>query len=452
VKARRKPVGRASRLAQLGASIAGSYLAYQFQRPFLDDQQSTERRQALRRKNAKQIREGLQDLRGPLMKVGQAMSMQTHIFDAAVVEELAGLQMQAPPMHATLMRAQFKGAFGKYPEEVFRSFEPEPFAAASLGQVHWAVTRQGEEVAVKIQYPAIREAIESDFKMLRTAGFAARITGHLQPSVVREAERGILAETDYLQEARNLLFFKEHLAPLTFLRVPKVHPELSCEQVLTMSRVRGLRLQEFLKTSPSQEVRDQIGVGLTQLFFFQLFRVQALHADPHPGNYLFNSDGSIGLVDFGCVKYLKPEVIRCYAQFWLREWVHDAALYAEMIRTVFGPKISPNDPRVRLCMDEIRRFYDFYHPLNQAPVTINLADAKFMAGLNQLAKTLLKNKFLSPEFLFLSRTESGMCNLLHTLKSRVATSQIAREWMPPSSYVKKGTPLPGENNTSLPVK
>jgi len=255
------------------------------------------------------------------MKLGQALSMQTHIFNADVVEELAGLQMQAPPMHPALMRAQFKSAFGKYPEEVFRSFEPEAFAAASLGQVHWAVTKGGEEVAVKIQYPAIREAIESDFKMLRTAGFAARLTGHLQESIVREVRRGILEETDYRKEARNVEHFRKHLAPWPFVHLPKVYHELSCEQVLTMSRVRGLRLQEFLKKYPSQEVRDKVGVGLTRLFFFQLFRVQALHADPHPGNYLFNEDGTIGLIDFGCVKYPKPEVVHCYAQFWSREWV-----------------------------------------------------------------------------------------------------------------------------------
>ncbi len=189
VSARSNSIGRAARLAQLGAGIAGSYLAYQLQRPFLDERQSGDRRSALRRRQARRIREDLQDLRGPVMKLGQMLSMQTHIFDAEVVEELAGLQMQAPPMHPALMRAQFKGAFGQYPEEVFRSFEPEPFAAASLGQAHWAVTKFGAEVAVKVQYPAIREAIESDFKMLRAAGFAARLTGHLQAAVVREVER-----------------------------------------------------------------------------------------------------------------------------------------------------------------------------------------------------------------------------------------------------------------------
>ncbi len=248
--------------------------------------------------------------------------------------------------------------------------------------------------------------------------------------VIREAERGILEETDYLREARNIEHFREHLASLAFVRVPKVHRELSCDQVLTMSHVPGIRMQDFLKTNPSRELRDKLGAGLTRLFFFQLFCVQALHADPHPGNYLFNSNGTIGLVDFGCVKYLKPEVVRCYAQFWSREWVHDAALHAGIIHVIFGPNVSPQEPRVRACMKEIRAFYDEFHPLGKTPTVLDIADPKFMDDLAKLARTLLKNKFLSPEFLFLSRTESGMCNLLHILKARVATTQIAREWMP----------------------
>jgi predicted unusual protein kinase regulating ubiquinone biosynthesis (AarF/ABC1/UbiB family) len=431
VKPKSGAVKRAGRLMQLGASLAGSYLAYQVQRPFIDEDQAAGQKKALRLRQAKQVREELQGLRGPIMKVGQALSMQTHFLGPEMVKELSALQMQAPPMHPTLMRAQFKGALGKYPEDVFRSFDPEPFAAASLGQVHWAVTKSGENVAVKIQYPAMREAIESDFQALRAAGFAARLTGHLQESVIQEAERGILEETDYTKEARNLEHFRKALAPLDFGRIPAVHPELSSNQVLTMSRVTGLRLQEFLETNPSQELRDKLGTGLTRLFFFQLFRVQALHADPHPGNYLFNDDGTIGLVDFGCVKYLNPEVVRCYAQFWSREWVSDSKLFAEIIRVIFGPKVSPHEPRVRRCMNEIRRFYDEFHPLEKPPKVLDLADTRFMDGLAELAKILLKNKFLSPDFLFLSRTESGMCSLLHILKARVATTEIARQWMPP---------------------
>ena len=430
VRQRNGPVKRAARLMQLGASLAGSYLAYQVQRPFLDEERAIGQKKAMRLDQAKQVRQELQGLRGPIMKVGQALSMQTHLLGPELIEELSALQMQAPPMHPTLMRAQFKAGFGKYPEEVFRSFEPEPFAAASLGQVHWAVTESGEDVAVKIQYPAMREAIESDFQALRAAGFVGRLTGHLKKSLIQEVERGIVEETDYVNEAKNIGHFRKALAPLDFVRVPEVHRELSSDQVLTMSRVPGLRLQEFLKTNPSQELRDQLGAGLTRLFFFQLFRVQALHADPHPGNYLFNNDGTIGLVDFGCVKYLKPEVVRCYAQFWSREWVNDSKLYAEIIRVVFGPKTSPNELRVRRCMSEIRRFYDEFHPLEKTQKALDLGDSKFMDRMAELAKTILKNKFLSPEFIFLSRTESGMCNLLHILKARVLTTQIARQWMP----------------------
>jgi len=430
VKPVKGPARRAARLAQLGAGLVGSYLGYQLQRPFLNEQQRENRRRDLRRKSAKEVREQLQDLRGPIMKVGQALSMQTHALGPEVIQELSGLQMQAPPMHRTLMRAQFKAAMGKYPEELFQSFEPQPFAAASLGQVHWAVTKAGDDVAVKIQYPAIREAIKTDFAMLRTAGFAARLTGHLKESVIREAERGILEETDYLKEAANIDFFRKHLAPLRLVRVPKVYRDLTCERVLTMSRVPGLRLKEFLETHPSQPLRDQAGTLLTRLFFFQLFCLETLHADPHPGNYLFNNDGTIGLVDFGCVKYLKPGVVRCYAQFWSRQWVHDREMFAEIIHVIFGPKVSPQEPRVRRCMNEIRRFYDEFHPLEDEGRVLELADTRFMDGLAELAKTLLQNKFLSPEFLFLSRTESGMCNLLHILKARVATTRIAREWMP----------------------
>ena len=112
-------------------------------------------------------------------------------------------------MHPTLARAQFKSALGKYPEVAFREFDPEPFAAASLGQVHRAVTFDGEKVAVKIQYPAIRSAIENDLKLLRSATLPTRVTGHVPSTLLDEIARGLLEETDYVHEAANIDYFRK---------------------------------------------------------------------------------------------------------------------------------------------------------------------------------------------------------------------------------------------------
>src|SRR5262249_45862549 len=153
------------RLGKLGLTLTGSYLGYQAQNLFLAQEQRSERQHRFQRKASRRIRQELQTLKGAAMKIGQIFSLQTHALPEDAIEELANLQMHAPAMHPTLARAQFKSSIGKYPEEVFRDFDPEPFAAASLGQVHRAVTLTGENVAVKIQYPAIRASIESDFKL-----------------------------------------------------------------------------------------------------------------------------------------------------------------------------------------------------------------------------------------------------------------------------------------------
>src|SRR5215471_1585991 len=179
---------RGYRLGKLGFSLAGSYLGYQIQNVFLGETES--RKARFHKKASRRLREELGALKGPVMKLGQLLSIQNGILPEGALLELANLQMQAPGMHASLARVQFKSALGKYPEEVFREFDPEPFAAASLGQVHRAVTRGGEKVAVKIQYPAIRASIENDFKLVRSATFPGRVTGYAPVAVFEEVRRG----------------------------------------------------------------------------------------------------------------------------------------------------------------------------------------------------------------------------------------------------------------------
>ncbi len=416
---------RGFRIGKLGVGLTGSYLGYQLQNLFLDGGRREERRKSFQNKAAHKVREELQSLKGPVMKLGQALSMQSHLLPEEVLAELANLQMRAPAMHPSLARAQFKASFGKFPGEVFREFTTEPFAAASLGQVHRAVTKAGEQVAVKIQYPGIRSAIENDFKLLRSAAFLGRLTGHAPEALISEIEQGILQETDYLAEAKNIDFFRERLKPLPFVRVPAVFRQLTTDRVLTMSHLDGEPLMEFLAGKPSQELRNQIGARLLALFSYQKFTIHTVHADPHPGNYLINAGGTIGLVDFGCVKKFSPGFIDLCQSFSERLWSSDGDQSRRLERLMWGPDIL-RKPRVthKLLRDTID-FYQMVWPDPTASSKVaDFGDGKVLERITRLSNECMRNKLVNPEWVFSSRAEIGLYNVLHLLRAKIDTTAV----------------------------
>ena len=419
-------LGRGFRIGKLGLSLTGSYLGYQFQNLLLEKEKRPDRRKSFQTKAARRIRSELGSLKGPVMKLGQILSMQSHILPEEVLTELAGLQMRAPAMHPSLARAQFKASFGRFPEEVFREFTPEPFAAASLGQVHRAVTKTGADVAVKIQYPAIRSAIEDDFKLLRSATFPVRMTGHAPASMIAEIEQGMLLETDYVNEGRNIDFFRAQLKSLDYLRVPSVEWDLSTDRILTMSFISGETLPDFLaKTKPREEMRNALGTRLVELFHRQVHHIHALHADPHPGNYLVQTDGTIGLVDFGCVKRFSPVFIQIMSGFADRIWLQGDEGTRRLARLIWGPGIL-RKPRLmsKLMKDAI----DFYQMLFPSPdgseTVVDFSSPRILKAMFRIFNECLRNKAINPEFAFYARAEMGLYNLLHLLRAKVDTGKI----------------------------
>src|ERR1051326_5598467 len=300
---------RALSIANIGVGVAGSYLGYALQSAFLGEAARGQKLKATHTRAARRMADEMKSLRGAAMKLGQTLSLQTGTLPDETLAELTTLQMKAPPMHPSLVRAQFKQSLGAEPEALFKEFKPEPFAAASLGQVHHATTHKGEKVAVKIQYPGIRQSLANDFKMFRTLTRPAQASGHLPKSAIDEVEQQIIAETDYRKEADNMEFFHQGLAPLRFVEVPRVLREYSSDRVLTMSLMKGQHLDDFLARRPSQKLRDLLGERLFDLFYFQVLEVGAVHADPHWGNYLFTNDARISLVDFGCAKYMSKSTV-----------------------------------------------------------------------------------------------------------------------------------------------
>ena len=420
---------RGYRLGKLGLSLVGSYLSYQAQNILLGDDGKPQRKAHFQKQASRQMREELGALKGPVMKLGQLLSMQNGILSGEALQELASLQMQAPGMHASLARAQFKSALGKYPEEVFREFDPDPFAAASLGQVHRALTRSGEKVAVKIQYPAIRSAIENDLKLLRSATLRAKLTGHVPAALLDEIQRGLLEETDYVREADNLEFFRNGLSGLDFLTVPCPNRDLSTDRVLTMSYVEGEKLNDFLQRKPSQTLRNLVGARLVESCETQIQWLKAVHADQHPGNYLFQPDGRIGLVDFGCVKRISFDILelrRCYDE---RTWQESEAAARHFITMVYGKGVPY--AKARKILPILEQFLDVFQPKGRtADIVIGNRDPKLLAKRREIhrqyLKQVLRDGLINTEFAFLARSDMGLHHLLHELGAVVNLSEIFR--------------------------
>ncbi len=263
----------------------------------------------------------LGQLRGTALKVSQLLSMHPTLLPEGVRCELARAQHQALPLNRALVGRVFRQAFGQEPEALFTHFEPTAFAAASLGQVHRAQLAGHGLVAVKVQYPGIAGTIASDMQLARTALRALAHTELPLPadavvdSVMDEIESTLLREVDYLQEAEQLQWFAEHAA---LPGVAMARPILSHTraQVLTQEYLPGLHLEAWLGTQPSPEQRDRSGQHLWDWFMHCIFGLGRVHADPHPGNFLFAPDGTVGVLDFGCTRSLSSGFRAHVAQAW----------------------------------------------------------------------------------------------------------------------------------------
>lgn len=419
-------LARGYRIGKLGVSLIGSYLGYQAQNLLLGTDTRPQRRDRLHKDVSRRVRAELGALKGPVMKLGQMLSLQTDFLSEESLKELAGLQMQAPPMHATLARAQFKSAFGKYPEEAFREFDPEPFAAASLGQVHRAVTFHGEKVAVKIQYPAIRSAIENDLKLLRSAMLLTRVTGHVSSALLDEIARGLLEETDYIHEAANIDYFRKGLSGLNFVTVPRVHRELTTDRVLTMSFVEGESLGDWLKRKPSQALRDLMGARLAEAYETQLQHLRAIHADQHPGNYLFQPDGRFGLVDFGCVKRVSFDILEVQRFYETRGWRESEAAARRFLSIIHGKAVPY--ARARKILPLLEECLDIFQPPGSDFVIDfrTLKKDQFNEMQLKMGRQILQDKLINPDFVYVMRGDMGFWHLIGQISATVNVSVISR--------------------------
>jgi predicted unusual protein kinase regulating ubiquinone biosynthesis (AarF/ABC1/UbiB family) len=425
------PARRALRMAAMSAGVTGSYLGYLAQSVFLSEESKSRKLKATHSRAARRVSNELTALKGPAMKLGQALSLQSDFLPEETLAELGKLQMQAPGMHPSLVRAQFKSSIGREPEEVYERFDSVPFAAASLGQVHHAALKDVGDVAVKIQYPGIRDAIDNDFKWFRTVSKPAQLSELFPEHAIDELQDQITAECDYVREAANIKFFRQHLAQLPFVELPQVHTKYSTDKVLTMSLVKGKHIDEFLASRPSQKLRDTVGERLFELFYFQLLRMKALHVDPHWGNYLFRNDGTIGLVDFGCVKYFPAPFVENLRKLFLYSGVRDSAEFRRLLDERYAGRGRLNAAAKEALANMSEKFYAVVYPPDpeRDHVPFDFGRSPVIKSYMRESTKIGRAKGMLPEYVFLARAETGLYLTLQKLRARVHTSAIVRKYL-----------------------
>jgi predicted unusual protein kinase regulating ubiquinone biosynthesis (AarF/ABC1/UbiB family) len=303
---------RLSRLAYLTARTTGDLLAQQARRK-LGGEESPDLRKA-----AERILGTLGELKGAALKLGQALAMDPDALPAEARRIVAKLLAQAPQRMsfeqvATVVRAEL----GKDPDELFASFDREPLAAASLGQVHGARLRDGREVVVKVQYPGVDRALESDLANAAILVRGLSLTGETLDGrpYYEEVRSSLLRELDYVQEAEQCRSYAAAARRFPELVVPEVVKDFSSLRVLCLTRLRGPHLLEVIESNPSEEERYRVGRLLAFAIWGPFYAARRIHADPHPGNFLVLPDGRLGVLDFGATKLLSEPFAATYRTF-----------------------------------------------------------------------------------------------------------------------------------------
>lgn len=417
-------LARLGSLASLAGKVAGGMLA-EGARQLAQGQKPGLQQMLLTPANAQRVASQLSQMRGAAMKLGQLLSMDTgDLLPPALTSILAQLRANGSPMLPAQLAQLLQQQWGPHWQRNFSAFTFAPLAAASIGQVHKASHDNGRALAVKIQYPGIRTSIDSDVDNVATL---LRISGllpagiDLQP-LLAEAKLQLHKEADYQQEAAYLQRYRQYLADDRDFLLPEYYPELSTQQILTMSFVEGVAIED-LHQHP-QALRDRVMSLLFMLLFKEIFQFHLVQTDPNFANYRFNlQTNQLVLLDFGaCRDYAEP-VSHGYRLLFQALLTQDAALQLQALQQIgyFSTEIKPEQQQAVMALVSLaaepllQDSYDF--------ASSDLPSRMRDAGL-QLSMKLQYWHTPPVDALFLHRKMAGLFLLAKTLKAKVAIRDL----------------------------
>ncbi len=420
-------IQRASKILSTGVKIGGNYLKYYGEK--ITSPETA--RDNLNNSNATDIYDGLKNLKGSALKLAQMLSMEKNFLPQAYVEKFSLSQFSVPPLSASLVNKTFRKYFGKAPLDLFDTFDSNAINAASIGQVHKA-TKDGKELAVKIQYPGVAESIGSDLALVKPIAMKMfNIPAKDSEKYFTEVESKLVEETNYFLEIAQSAEIAHACAHIPNLRFPQYYPEYSCERVITMDWMTGKHLSEFCQNIPSQTVANKIGQALWDFYMYQVHTLRKVHADPHPGNFLVDENHQLIAIDFGCIKAIPEDFYIPYFELVDPERLNNATIYHQKLREL--EILLPSDTPAQVAyFSEL--FYEVLSLLTQPfqQSSFDFSDERFFGKLAEIGEKYANDAELrkmnmnrgSKHFIYINRTFFGLFSLLHDLKAHVTT----REW------------------------
>ncbi|MEL7196932.1 MAG: AarF/ABC1/UbiB kinase family protein [Pseudomonadota bacterium] len=425
------PAGRVSRIATFGKLVGGvaGGMAAEGARRLTSGETISRRDLILTPANAKRLTESLSHLRGAAMKMGQMISLDAGEFlPEELAKIIATLRDQAHFMPTKQLDQVLKAEWGNDWRRQFKWFNPRPIAAASIGQVHKALTRDGQLLAIKVQYPGVAKSIDSDvdnvMTLLKVAGFAPP---ELEvDKLLAAAKKQLHEEADYEREGQQLELYREKLSGISGFVVPTLHKDLTRGSILAMSFEEGVDIEELGKEPAAR--RDEVFGRLLRLVTRELFEFGVMQTDPNFANFQYRRDtGEIVLLDFGACRPVDPDVANGYRKMLQaglvgnRDEVRQATLDAGFMQPVVVEKHGERvNKMIDIVINEMRRDAPF-----------DFGDRAFIPDLREEGFEIAQDKdtwaFPPIETLFVQRKVSGTALLGARLKAQVNIRRVVED-------------------------
>ena len=404
--------------------------------------------------NAADLTAVLGNLRGPLMKVAQFVATVPGILPPEVAAPLLSLQANAPPMGAGFVRRRMSAELGPDWEKKFKSFEREAAAAASLGQVHRAIAKDGRRLACKLQYPDMGAAVENDVQQFKTLlmlqrGFDSTID---TSDIGKEIAARLNEELDYVREAAHMRLYTIMLADRDDIAVPEPLPALSTKRLLTMTWLDGQPIADY--ADAELKTRNGIATALFKAWWRPFAHYGVIHGDPHLGNYAVRADNGINLLDYGCVRTFTPGFVEGVIGLFRALQKKDAALAAKSYRAWGFKKLTPELVAV------LNLWAGFiFNPLLDDRVRLvddGVPAAEYgMKQANDVHAKLKKLGGIKPprEFVFMDRAAVGLGGAMIRMGARLNFNKLFEEEIADfdvtvlakrqkAAFARAGVPLP----------